>query len=285
MKIFHKVLLLALLLAVSVSGESASAQGTSAATPSTDFLFTRNLSLGIRGNDVFVLQQFLIAGEFLKITTPTGYFGPSTKAAVILWQRAVGITPPSGFFGVLSRGKMNTPVKSAPVIVTAASSTLATTTALMTKNGSPVRLKIPKFNIDAAFQYNGLTSLGVMEIPNNVTDAGWYTGSPRPGEKGVAIVTGHVAQIHGGVVTKLGVFARLRELLPGDTLAITDDRGITTTFIVREIRTYDPAADAHDVFTSDDDGSHLRLITCEGVWEVGKQSYTKRLVVFADTVK
>jgi len=124
-----------------------------------------------------------------------------------------------------------------------------------------------------------------MEIPNNVTDAGWFTGSPRPGERGAAIITGHVAQIRGGIVTKQGVFARLRELLSGDTLSVTDDRGITTTFIVQEIRTYDPTADATDVFTSTDNDNHLRLITCEGTWAADKQSYSKRLVVFADAVK
>jgi peptidoglycan hydrolase-like protein with peptidoglycan-binding domain len=273
------------LISISLLGESASAQGIAPVATTTNVVFERNLTLGIRGNDGLALQQFLIAEGFLQIAKPTDYFGPKTRTALILWQRTQHITPPSGFFGILSRGKMNARRVIAPIIMTATPTTIATTSALVTQNGSPVRLKIPKLSVDAAFQYNGLTTDGIMEIPNNVTDVGWYTGSPQPGEKGVAITTGHVAQIRGGVITKEGVFARLRELIPGDTLSVLNDRGVLNMFIVREIRTYDPAADAHDVFTSDDDGSHLRLITCEGAWEADKQSYTKRLVVFADAVK
>ncbi len=80
------------------------------------------------------------------------------------------------------------------------------------RSGLPVRLKIPKLNVDAGIQYMGLTPDGVMEIPNNIFDVGWFTGSPRPGEKGNAVITGHVAQIRGGILTKPGVFNNLNEL-------------------------------------------------------------------------
>lgn len=286
MKVIPKILLTTLLMGICVFGQQLNAQVVRTTASTTDFVFTRNLSMGIRGNDVFALQQFLIAGKFLNLTTPTGYFGPATKTAVMLWQRSVGISPPSGFFGLLSRGKINTPATIAPMVIKAQStSTIATTSISLTTNGSPLRLNIPKLGIDAAFQYNGLTALGIMEIPNNVTDVGWYTGSPHPGEKGAAIITGHVAQIRGGIVTKQGVFVRLGELLPGDTFTIRDDRGLSKTFIVRESHTYDPAADTTDIFSPSDNEAHLRLITCEGVWEADKQSFTKRLVVFADLLK
>lgn len=284
MKVASTIVLCAFILMCVFVG-NAQAQDIGVTTPTTDFSFTRNLTMGSRGNDVFVLQQFLIASQFLKIATPTGYFSTRTKDAVILWQRAMGVTPPLGFFGLLSRGKISAPAKSTLVVATTTSPTVATTTTSLTNNGSPVRLKISKLGIDAPFQYNGLTPLGAMEIPNNVTDAGWFTGTPRPGEKGVSIITGHVAQIRGGVVTKQGVFARLHDLIPEDTFTILTDQGISKTFVVRETRTYEPTVDTNAIFTSNDDGSHLRLITCGGVWEADKQSYAERLVVFADAVK
>ncbi len=285
MKVTSKIFFAILLLSIGALGQQLSAQVITT-TSTTDFQFTRNLSVGVRGNDVFVLQQFLIAGEFLNLATPTGYFGPATKTAVMRWQKSIGISAPSGFFGLLSRGKINTPITIVPTVInTQPLSTITTASTSPTNNGSPVRLNIPKLGIDAAFQYNGLTALGVMEIPNNVTDVGWYTGSPRPGEKGVALITGHVAQIRGGVVTKQGVLANLRKLIVGDTLTIINDRGTSKIFIVRESRTYDPTADTNDIFSSNDTESHLRLITCEGVWETDKQSFTKRLVVFADLLK
>jgi LPXTG-site transpeptidase (sortase) family protein len=148
-----------------------------------------------------------------------------------------------------------------------------------------MRLIIPELNVIADFQYNGLTPDGTMEIPTNIVDAGWYTGSPRPGEKGVAIITGHVAQIRKSVVTKPGVFYNLNELRPGDKLYVLNDKGETITFVVRESRLYDPTADATDVFTSNDNGAHLNIITCEGTWNQDQLSYSQRLVIFADAVQ
>ncbi|MDO8557329.1 MAG: sortase [Candidatus Jorgensenbacteria bacterium] len=286
MKVLNTAWFIALLLCVSVVLKSASA--------AADFTFTRNLSLGIRGDDVSALQQFLIAGGFLKILTPTGYFGPLTTTALGAWQTSVSIYPPAGFFGPISRGKINTVAQQAPISATLAKDAVGTTTIIAETtstavvniiDGSPVRLKIPKLNIDAGFQYNGLKSDGTMEIPNNVTDVGWFTGSPRPGEKGSSIVTGHVAQIRGGIMTKPGVFSNLSELKIGDKLYVLNDKGESIAFVVRESRVYDPTADATDIFTPGDGGIHLNLITCEGSWNPEKLSYTQRLVVFTDAVQ
>jgi hypothetical protein len=69
---------------------------------------------------------------------------------------------------------------------------------------------------------------------------------------------------------------------PGDKLYIKDEKGVVTTFVVRMSRSYDPAADASDVFGSSDGQAHLNLITCEGTWDKAQKSYSDRLVVFAD---
>jgi sortase (surface protein transpeptidase) len=122
-------------------------------------------------------------------------------------------------------------------------------------------------------------------VPSNIYDAGWFTGSVHPGEKGVAIVTGHVAQIRRSVVTKLGVFNALGTLAVGDTMSVVNDRGVSTMFVVRAIRNYDSAADATDVFTATDGGIHMNLITCEGTWNQAQLSYSQRLVVFTEAVR
>ncbi len=162
---------------------------------------------------------------------------------------------------------------------------VATTTAnavTRSADGSPVRFTISKLGIDAGFQYTGLKADGDMEIPNTIVDVGWFTGSVRPGEQGTSIITGHVAQIRGGVVTKPGVFGTLKELRTGDRLSVLNDRGERITFVVRESRSLDPAADAKEVSSSADGKAHLNLITCEGTWNPEKLSYSARLVVFTD---
>jgi hypothetical protein len=57
---------------------------------------------------------------------------------------------------------------------------------------------------------------------------------------------------------------------------------MTTTFVVRESRSFNPNADASDVFNSNDEKSHLNLITCEGSWNKDSKSYSQRLVIFTD---
>jgi len=120
-----------------------------------------------------------------------------------------------------------------------------------------------------------------MEGPSTISGVGWFKDSVRPGEKGDSVITGHLVQIRGGKVTKSGVFNDLNKLIPGDEVIVEDTRGLSTTFIVRELRRYDPDAIATDVFTSEE-GNHLNLITCDGVWNSEKKSYSERLVVFTD---
>lgn len=71
----------------------------------TTFMFSQNLSFGSRGDDVTELQKMLARDGFFTVT-PTGYFGPITRAALMKWQSANGI-PSTGFFGLLSRMKAN----------------------------------------------------------------------------------------------------------------------------------------------------------------------------------
>lgn len=97
-------------------------QGGSSSASS--YTFTKNLTVGAKGEDVKQLQSILIAGGYLKIAAPTSYFGPATKAAVIAWQKAVGISPTSGFVGALSRAKLNSTVSTGGTVVTATDSYL-----------------------------------------------------------------------------------------------------------------------------------------------------------------
>lgn len=142
--------------------------------------------------------------------------------------------------------------------------------------GLPVRLVIPVINVNASIQLLGVTTKGEMEVPDNAVDVGWFKLGPRPGEMGSAVIAGHFDGIHG----EPGVFTDLYKLKEGDKLYIEDDKGAVIPFVVRESRTYDPGY-AEEVF-SVSDTAHLNLVTCDGVWNGTKKSYSKRLVVFAD---
>lgn len=71
--------------------------------------YDRDLTGGMSGDDVWHLQEFLIAenvgdaAQALAAIGASGYFGPLTKAALAEWQSANGITPASGYFGPYTR--------------------------------------------------------------------------------------------------------------------------------------------------------------------------------------
>jgi murein L,D-transpeptidase YcbB/YkuD len=79
-------------------------------SPTPVFTFTRDLQSGMTGNDVKQLQLFLIqenkgpAAEKLKANGVTTNFASLTKAALIEFQKSVGISPASGYFGAITRG-------------------------------------------------------------------------------------------------------------------------------------------------------------------------------------
>jgi sortase A len=142
--------------------------------------------------------------------------------------------------------------------------------------GFPMRLKIPKIGVDAAVQYVGLTSSGVMDVPSNTVDVGWFKFGPYPGEKGSAVIAGHLDEGSG----KSGVFTNLSKLKKGDEIYIDYANGTSIAFVVSKSNLYNPGY-ALDVFSATT-SAHLNLITCDGVWDDNKKSYSKRLVVFAD---
>jgi len=76
---------------------------------------------------------------------------------------------------------------------------------------SPVSLTIPLIGMETQLITLGLTVGGALQVPSTTSVAGWYTGSPRPGAVGSAIVVGHIDSLTGP-----GVFYRLSELRRGD---------------------------------------------------------------------
>jgi len=144
--------------------------------------------------------------------------------------------------------------------------------------GLPMQLRIPIINVDTNIYYVGLKSDGTMDIGPDPDSVAWYKPGPRPGESGSAVIAGH----YGWIGEKGAVFNNIHTLVKGDEILIIDNKNVTTTFVVRESREYDPDADAENVFKSTDGKSHLNLITCEGVLLESQKTYSSRLVIFAD---
>lgn len=97
--------------------------------------------------------------------------------------------------------------------------------------GVPVALAIPKLGVVDDIVPVGLAQDNAMEVPR-VDQLGYYKYSPLPGQRGSAVVIGHVDW--AGVP---GAFKRLGELKAGDNITVTDDAGVVRTFVVYDVRT------------------------------------------------
>jgi LPXTG-site transpeptidase (sortase) family protein len=144
------------------------------------------------------------------------------------------------------------------------------------QNAQPVLLTIPAIGVRSKLVDLGLNSNGTLQVPASTAVAGWYSGSPPPGEVGAAVIVGHVDSRAG-----LGVFFWLRTLRPGDRVYISRSDGTMVVYTVTSIRTY-----AKDQFPTvavygPVPDAELRLITCGGTFDRSLDSYLNNVVVFA----
>ena len=146
---------------------------------------------------------------------------------------------------------------------------------------APVSLTIPLIGVQTNLMTLGLEPDGELQVPplNMVSVAGWYTGSPRPGSIGSAIIVGHIDTTKGPAV-----FARLNTLTRGDKIYVKRADGTLVEFRVTSVQTY-----LKDHFPTEDvygpvPDPELRLITCGGAWDPATHHYLSNIVVYATEV-
>lgn len=98
---------------VSATSTSSTYSPTTSTTTITTvaYVFTRDLEMGMKGEDVRALQQYLNTHGFVIAQSGDGspgyettYFGSLTRAALIRYQSSKGILPTAGYFGPKTRG-------------------------------------------------------------------------------------------------------------------------------------------------------------------------------------
>jgi sortase (surface protein transpeptidase) len=138
-----------------------------------------------------------------------------------------------------------------------------------------VRLRIPAIGVDSKLMDLGLKSDGTLETPPGPFPAGWFTGSPTPGELGPAIIVGHVRFVTPGV------FARLSQMRPGDEIIVKRQDGSAPRFRVTRLAHFEKSAFPTKKVYGNIDRAGLRLITCGGL-DARTNVFDENVVVFAD---
>src|SRR5438876_10308986 len=143
----------------------------------------------------------------------------------------------------------------------------------------PVRLVVPAIEINASVDSVGIRSDSDSTTPTQHPweDAGWYDMGPLPGERGSAVIDGHLDR-PGGYPA---VFWRLRDIQVGDDVQVIGSAGKAVHFRVTRIAYYRAdQAPLQDIF-GNLGGKYLNLITCAGDWIPGQHQTTLRLVVYS----
>ena len=146
----------------------------------------------------------------------------------------------------------------------------------------PERLVISSIGINTLVESVGIRSDGDMATPTRDPwdDVGWYSLGPHPGERGSAVIDGHLDR-PGGYPA---VFWRLRDVRVGDDVLVTNTAGETLHFRVTRIAYYTPdQAPLQDIF-GNLGGTYLNLITCAGDWIPSQHQTILRLVVYTTFV-
>ena len=145
---------------------------------------------------------------------------------------------------------------------------------------APVSLTIPAIGVHTKLIRLGITAQGTLQVPTVTSVAGWYTGSPRPGEVGSSVIAGHIDSYLGP-----GIFYRLSDMRPGQRIYVRRANGSLAVFSVTAVQqypkdrfptgqVYGPAPDAE-----------LNLITCGGTFDYATRSYLSNTVVYSTEIR
>ncbi|MER6123582.1 class F sortase [Streptomyces sp. NPDC001795] len=143
------------------------------------------------------------------------------------------------------------------------------------------RVRIPAIQVDApvvpvALDMSGWVDAPPSEDPNL---AGWFTGAVSPGEKGTAVIVGHVDNSQGPAV-----FYGLGSLKKGNRVEVQRQDGKVAVFEVYGNEVFDKRDFPGDRVYGNKGAPELRVITCGGGFS-RDGGYAGNVVVFARMVQ
>ncbi|WP_368930041.1 class F sortase [Bacillus pumilus] len=142
----------------------------------------------------------------------------------------------------------------------------------------PAEIAIPAIGVKAKVEKTTLSKDGSMGVPKKTDNTAWFKDGLKPGDKGNAVMNGHVDNKWGP-----SVFYRLKELKKGNKVIVTSSSGKKRTFEVIKVQSY-PREEKPNAFFGYAFTRNLNLITCTGTFDHAAGTHEKRLVVFTQLI-
>ncbi|WP_221357892.1 class F sortase [Streptomyces beigongshangae] len=143
------------------------------------------------------------------------------------------------------------------------------------------RIRIPAIQVDAPAVPVGLDTEGWVDAPppEDSNLAGWFSGAVSPGEKGTAVVVGHVDNSRGPAV-----FYGLGALEKGNHVEVGRRDGRTAVFEIYGVEVFEKNDFPGDRVYGSTGNPELRVITCGGGFSQ-RNGYDGNVVAFARMVE
>ncbi len=138
----------------------------------------------------------------------------------------------------------------------------------------PLTLRIPAIGLSAPLSELGLNADGTVEVPTDFGQPGWFRLGPSPGQRGSAVILGHVDSFRGPAV-----FFRLRSLRAGDRVEVGRADRIVAVFTVNTVTMYPKDQFPARLVYGPHGYSALQLVTCGGTFDPRSRGYLSNLVV------
>ena len=148
------------------------------------------------------------------------------------------------------------------------------------KRSRPVALAIAKIHLSTPLSRLGLNADGTVMVPTNFNEPGWFAGGVTPGEKGSAVILGHVDNFHGPAV-----FYHLYELTVGDRVTVTLANHRRLTFAVIGVRMFQKTTFPDKLVYGYRPYPAMQIVTCGGIFDSATGHYLSNIVVFTALVK
>jgi hypothetical protein len=144
-----------------------------------------------------------------------------------------------------------------------------------TAKAYPVSLTLRSLGIMTNLIPLGLMADGSLAVPPDDRAAGWFTGGPKPGTIGPAVIVGHVDW-----KGKKGPFFYLTNAKKGQVIVVNNSDFTSSTFVITKVSYYKKTAFPTKLVYGNLSYPGLRLITC-GIFNEKLHAYVDDFVVYA----
>ncbi|MBY8876147.1 class F sortase [Streptomyces sp. PLK6-54] len=142
---------------------------------------------------------------------------------------------------------------------------------------APVRVTVPAAGVDTGPVVRlGLNADGTLQVPSvdQADRIGWYTGGVTPGQRGPAILVGHLDTVEGPAVLR-----DVTRIKPGDRITVLRADGTRAVFSVTGLQQVSKTAFPTQQVYGNTSTPQLRLITCGGTLTDGH--HPDNIIVYA----